>query len=218
MSGSAKKPSFEIRFSFLSFGLLVSFWIGSVIFSFILGVQLNRIDHDGTARLQRFPVAEQEEEKPFSSTSLDKEMNKPGIKLKEIPSLSQMDSAVVIKKAENGSSEKNNTAPTITNTLTQKKPGTEGSVSSVEKKKSASGSKIIQVASFREKERAGFLVGKLNQKGFHSFSSFSSSSTEHGGFYRVYVGPFLNHDEAVKIKSKLEEQEDFSQLLIRSAF
>ena len=77
--------------------------------------------------------------------------------------------------------------------------------------------KVLQIASFRKPEHAEHLVRRLREKGYRSFQRLSDPSGSNEGFYRVYVGPLPSEEVAVQVKEKLEQQEGYRGILIRSA-
>jgi cell division septation protein DedD len=77
------------------------------------------------------------------------------------------------------------------------------------------GAAVLQIASFREKERAEHLVRQLRKKGFECFHRSSAPSGRDGGFSRVYVGPLPNAETAVGVKERLEREEGYKDILIR---
>ncbi len=73
-------------------------------------------------------------------------------------------------------------------------------------------SSVLQLGAFRERRSADNLVKNLKDKGYSSFNKPSPNE----GYYRVFVGPFENRDQALKIKTKLESKEGFKGLLLKS--
>jgi cell division septation protein DedD len=76
---------------------------------------------------------------------------------------------------------------------------------------------VLQIASFREPEHAENLVRKLREKGYRCFHRFSGPARSGEGYSRVYVGPLPSAEVAVQVKEKLEQQEGYQGILIRSA-
>jgi cell division septation protein DedD len=76
--------------------------------------------------------------------------------------------------------------------------------------------KMLQVASFRNPERAEHLVRELRQKGYRCFQRLPGPSGSGDEYCRVFVGPLPNEETAVKVKERLEASEGFKDILIRS--
>ncbi|MCU7837637.1 MAG: SPOR domain-containing protein [gamma proteobacterium symbiont of Taylorina sp.] len=62
----------------------------------------------------------------------------------------------------------------------------------------------LQVASFRQKNNAITLRDKLRKKGFKAYSEYIQTSK--GKVYRLRVGPYLNYDQIVSDKKKIEKK------------
>jgi cell division protein FtsN len=76
--------------------------------------------------------------------------------------------------------------------------------------------KVLQVASFRKPEHAERLVRELRDKGYPCFQRFSGPSASGEGYSRVYVGPLPSAEVAVQVKDRLEKQEGYQGIMIRS--
>ena len=76
--------------------------------------------------------------------------------------------------------------------------------------------KVLQVASFRNPERAEHLVRELRQKGYRCFQRLPGPSGSGDEYCRVFVGPLPNEETAAKVKERLEASEGFKDILIRS--
>ena len=77
--------------------------------------------------------------------------------------------------------------------------------------------KVLQIASFRNPEHAEHLVRELRQKGYRCFQRLPGPSGSGDEFCRVFVGPLPNEETAEKVKERLEKDEGFKDILIRSA-
>jgi hypothetical protein len=77
--------------------------------------------------------------------------------------------------------------------------------------------KILQIASFRNPEHAENLVRVLRQKGYRCFQRLPDPSGSGDAYCRVFVGPFPNEEAAEEMKERLERNEGFKDILIRSA-
>jgi cell division septation protein DedD len=75
---------------------------------------------------------------------------------------------------------------------------------------------VLQIASFREPGRAEYLVRELRKKGYPCFHSAAGRSETDGGYCRVYVGPLPSGEEAVEVKERLEREEGYKDILVRS--
>ncbi len=75
---------------------------------------------------------------------------------------------------------------------------------------------MLQIASFREPERAEHLVRELRKKGYRCFHRASGPSGADDGYCRVFVGPLPSAEMAVQVKERLEKQEGYKDILIRS--
>ncbi len=80
----------------------------------------------------------------------------------------------------------------------------------------ASGVAVLQIASFREPERAEHLVRELRKKGYRCFHETSGPSGADDGYWRVFVGPLPSAEMAVEVKERLEQREGYKDVLIRS--
>jgi cell division protein FtsN len=76
--------------------------------------------------------------------------------------------------------------------------------------------KVLQIASFRNPEHADRLVRELRQKGYPCFQRLPGPSDSGDEYCRVFVGPLPNEETAEKVKQRLEGNEGFKDILIRS--
>jgi hypothetical protein len=76
--------------------------------------------------------------------------------------------------------------------------------------------KVLQVASFRNPESAEQLVRELRQKGYRCFQRLPGPSGSGDEYCRVFVGPLPNEETAEALKNRLEKNEGFKDILIRS--
>ncbi len=217
MSNQEIKKSLEIRFSLFSLTCLMICWLGITFLAFYLGSILGRMEQSQETQ-QRYLVPERKianEETNFFS--FDKELTKPDNKPVDIASPSKKDTTAlekILQAATTGKTE--NSSPIVHNETIQKKSVIAVPSPAVTQKKKKSESKVVQIASFRDKERAELLVHKLKKKGYRCFSNQSSTSDVHAPLYQVFVGPFSNSDKAFKIKTKIEEQEGFRNMIVRT--
>lgn len=75
---------------------------------------------------------------------------------------------------------------------------------------------LLQIASFREPERAEAVVQELRRKGYQSFHRAPEPSEAVPGYCRVFVGPLPSAEMARAVKAQLERQEGYKDILIRS--
>jgi cell division septation protein DedD len=80
----------------------------------------------------------------------------------------------------------------------------------------ASQTRTLQVASFRESDRAERQVRELKKKGYTCYSLASVHPENRKAYYRVFVGPFSNEENAREIKEKLEINGGFRDILMLS--
>lgn len=77
----------------------------------------------------------------------------------------------------------------------------------------AAGGAVLQIASFREPEYAAQLVRKLSKRGYPCYQVGAGAD---GGYCKVFVGPLSSKEKAVELKERLEQQEGYKGILIRS--
>ena len=75
---------------------------------------------------------------------------------------------------------------------------------------------VLQIASFRESERAEHLIQELRKKGYPCFLRAPDPSGADGGYSRVFVGPLPSAEKAAEVKERLEQGEGYKDILIRS--
>jgi len=76
--------------------------------------------------------------------------------------------------------------------------------------------KVLQIASFRNPEHAEHLVRELRQKGYRCFQRLPAPSGSGDEYCRVFVGPLPNEEMAEQVKERLQKNEGFKDILIRS--
>jgi cell division protein FtsN len=73
------------------------------------------------------------------------------------------------------------------------------------------GALSIQVGAFKDKATADGISAQLRRKGYPAHVI----SPEGGGLFNVRVGPYANHGEAERIKTRLEQQEKFKPFIVK---
>ncbi len=76
--------------------------------------------------------------------------------------------------------------------------------------------RLLQIATFSEPQRAESVVQALQQKGYRSFQKEWLHGEPRKAFYKVFVGPFPNKTKASETKAKLEKQEGYRGIMIRT--
>jgi flagellar motility protein MotE (MotC chaperone) len=76
--------------------------------------------------------------------------------------------------------------------------------------------RLLQIATFSEPQRAESVVQALNQKGYRSFQKEWLHGEPRKAYYKVFVGPFPNKTKASETKAKLEKQEGYRGIMIRT--
>ncbi|MBL4868612.1 MAG: SPOR domain-containing protein [Pseudomonadales bacterium] len=78
------------------------------------------------------------------------------------------------------------------------------------------GAWTIQLASFRQNTNAQDLVGKLQAQGYNAYLETLTSKTgnDAGLITRVYVGPELKKDRAVKVMAQLEKELNLKDIML----
>jgi hypothetical protein len=102
-----------------------------------------------------------------------------------------------------------------TSLLPSKAPSQGPRAQSVEEEHGTQG-KILQIASFRNPEHAERLVRELRQKGYRCFQRLPDPSGSGDAYCRVFVGPLPNEEVAEQVKERLERNEGFKDILVRS--
>ena len=75
---------------------------------------------------------------------------------------------------------------------------------------------VVQVASFRERERAVSLNQRMNEGGFQTYLEMAP---QEGGAtsYRIRIGPFPQLDHAQNVAREIEEKSGFRPIILPSA-
>jgi cell division septation protein DedD len=74
----------------------------------------------------------------------------------------------------------------------------------------------LQIATFSEPHRAERVVQELLQKGYPSFQKEWRQGEPRKAYYKVYVGPFPSKTKASETKAKLEKNEGYRGIMIRT--
>lgn len=212
MGKKGKRFGLEIRFSLGAAVGLLFCWLGISLLAFYLGMLMGRSDGTQVA-LPEFPVIEGTglEQSPAELTfhhllSLPESMT-------EFPyNLKQGKSTGVTRPEE---PKERPPAPekrvTLKGMILE-----EGKVPVSSESKGSGGTKLLQVASFKEMKSAGSLIRSLRQKGYPCFPGVASHGDSGTEYYRVFVGPYANLAQAAQAKRKLEEDSGLRGILIRS--
>lgn len=83
--------------------------------------------------------------------------------------------------------------------------------------KDTANERLLQIATFSEPQRAESVVQALNQKGYRSFQKEWLHGEPRKAYYKVFVGPFPNKTKASETKAKLEKQEGYRGIMIRTS-
>lgn len=210
--GKAKKGRFfEIRFSLPSLVGLLFCWVGIAMIAFYLGFLMGRteqMDRD----IQRYPVSEREGEGEKSAQLFFPEvLTRPETELDTL-FLSGQEG-----KKSGQESRKPVAAPVQAESPIPQPVLSSAESLSADPSHAQAKTKVLQVASFREKERAEVFVRQLKKKGYACFYSTSIHPESNKAYYRVFVGPVPNPKEAARMKADLEKKEGFRGILVRSA-
>jgi len=136
--------------------------------------------------------------------------------IKEMPAAKVINSKPVYRNPQNKeNSPKRNDKPQQKKTLSSKTNSL--ATNQYKRLKKPDSAKIniaytIQVASFSKKNNAISLRNKLRNKGLKSYSE--SIQTSKGKVYRLRVGPYLNYDQVLSDKKKIEKQFKLSKTVI----
>jgi len=227
MSRDKAKRSVEIRFSLFSLICLMACWLGITLLAFFLGSMVGRMQQM-TETKHRYAVPEHvvlEEDLPV--LTFDEALSEPDIILNPPPSPARDTEGRRTPKDLVSSSEKplsttsSDTSPAKIDQskVAQKldKPQDSGAKSKnrVDKPKDKEIRRVIQIASFHEKTRAESMVEKLKKRGYSAFLSISDPEAGGKAYFRVFVGPFSNMEEALTMKKKLEGRDKIKKTLIR---
>lgn len=82
--------------------------------------------------------------------------------------------------------------------------------------KDTANERLLQIATFSEPQRAERVVQALNQKGYRSFQKEWLHGEPQKAYYKVFVGPFPSNTKASETKAKLEKQEGYRGIMIRT--
>ena len=80
----------------------------------------------------------------------------------------------------------------------------------------AKGGKLIQVAAYNDAKSADRIIKRLQEKGYQCFGKAPASPKSPKQYFRVFVGPFPNKKEALRVKVRLEKNEGLKGIFIRS--
>lgn len=186
MGKASKRRPTEIRFSPLSLLCLFFIWVGVSGLAFYVGILVGRMEQ--MREIRRVYRADE--------TVVAEE---------ELPVLSFEE--VLTTPDEEVREERHSPAPKVRPTeALSKRPDEDG----------RTGVAVLQIASFRETERAEHLVRELRKKGYRCFHRASDPSGADGGYCRVFVGPLPSAETALEVKERLEQREGYKDILIRS--
>jgi len=186
MGKSTKRRPTEIRFSPLSLLCLFFIWIGISGLAFYVGILVGRVEQ--MREIRRVYRADE---------SVVAEEELPGLSFEE--ALTAPDEEVGVGRPS--------VAPQAHPAEAMSKPSA---------RDGQTGVAVLQIASFREAERAEHLVRELRKKGYRCFQRASDPSGADGGYCRVFVGPLPSAERAEKVKELLEQREGYKDILIRS--
>jgi hypothetical protein len=176
----------EIRFSPLSLLCLFFIWVGISGLAFYVGILVGRMEQ--MREIRRVYRADE---------SVVAEEELPVLSFEE--SLTAPDEEVGVGLPS--------VAPQARPTEAMSKPSA---------RDGETGVAVLQIASFREAERAEHLVRELRKKGYRCFQRASHPSAADGGYCRVFVGPLPSAERAAEVKERLEQKEGYRDILIRS--
>ena len=186
MGKSTKRRPTEIRFSPLSLLCLFFIWIGISGLAFYLGILVGRTEQMRETR--RVYRADED-------VAAEEEL--PALSFEE--ALSVPDEGVTVGQPPIAAEVR---APEVPS-----KPSVQDE---------SAGVALLQIASFRESERAELVVRELRKKGYRCFLRPTESSGAEGGYCRVYIGPLQSAEMAAQVKERLEREEGYRDILVRS--
>jgi len=186
MGKSTKRYPTEIRFSPLSLLCLIFIWVGVSGLTFYVGILVGR-----TEQMREIRRAYRADESAVAE--------------EELPVLS-FEEALTAPDEKTGVG-RPSVVPEARPTEVQSEPLAEDG---------ESGAAVLQIASFREAERAEHLVNELRKKGYPCFHRSSDPSVADGGYCRVFVGPLPSSETAAEVKERLEQREGYKDILILS--
>ena len=82
--------------------------------------------------------------------------------------------------------------------------------------KDTANERLLQIATFSEPQRAERVVQALKEKGYRSFQKEWLHGDSQKAYYKVFVGPFPSKTEASETKARLEGEEGYRGILIRT--
>ena len=232
MSQAKSRRKIEIRFSLFSLISLMACWLGITLLAFFLGSMMGRMQQMNESK-HRYAVPEHavpDEDLPV--LTFDEALAEPDITLNQLP-LPSRDSGGR-QKAEGQASTPEVPSPAASSADDTKKVGkpengldkpengvdkakkvAEKPKSLLDKPTKKGTRRVIQIASFKEKNRAESLVEKLKKRGYKSFLSVSDSSAGGEAYFRVFVGPFADMEETLAAKKALEGKDKIKNTFIR---
>jgi len=74
---------------------------------------------------------------------------------------------------------------------------------------------VVQVSSFRQRQRAEVLRGALEKKGYAAFIGKTELPDNRGTWYRVYIGRYFNRTGAERAASRFYREENRQAMVIR---
>jgi len=218
MSRDKPKRTIEIRFSLFSLVCLMACWLGITLLAFFLGSMVGRMQQMNETK-HRYAVPEHvvpEEDLPV--LTFDEALTEPDITLNQ-PAIPAPDTAVRKAQKEGALSSKAPLPATSSSDSSEKvdKPKVivDKPKNKADKPKEKETRRVIQIASFQEKARAESLSERLKKRGYRSFFSVSKAKAGGKSYFRVFVGPFSNLEEALIVKKKLEGKDKIKNTLIR---
>ncbi len=211
MTKKKKERFSEIRFSLFSLACLFFCWVGVTFIAFHLGFVMGNA---GQARENgnRFPIYERVGEPERS----------PSFSYPKI--LGEGDSSYPVPAAQDRETVRQSPRDSHKPKPTRNRPGMASGAGDFSPAKPlthpaqetpASPERVIQVASFRDAQKAERLVGALNRKGYRCFFTPSRETGAGSSLYRVFVGPFSSLEGAARKKAELEKKEGFEGIYIR---
>lgn len=203
MKTSSKRRIFEVRFSLLSLVALLFCWVGISLVAFYLGFLMGRTgEMDKVGR--RHSVRE-------TAVAFEDE---PRVAFPDVLSDSKAEDHSLPEREVVGPATAIHEPPPPPGI-----PPTKHDVSQeASRKLNTARGRVIQVASFREQAGAEKLVAELEKKGYRCFSSRSVQPETKKAYYRVFVGPVPDEQDALRLKDELEKREGYRDIMIRSAY
>ncbi len=212
MGKKSKGRRLEVRFSLSAVACLMLCWVGISVLAFYVGMLMGRDDRDQFSRL-KFSSAD-----GVSAKQALAELTFENLLMRPSPA-DKVPQTVKEKKEKRTATSRE---PIQQLSVAMKKAPAARAVARKDPKPAASekgattGTKLLQVASFREKGSAGRLIKKLRDKGYRCFPAVSTNANSGTEYYRVFVGPYANLEEAAETKKNLEIKNGFKGIIIRS--